>query len=90
VGFGEIGETVKATVEYYREDGNWHLQLHGPDWLIRDLYNDCNQKGGVFTIGNRGGNTMLIIAASWEVRRRAWEQPQDEAASEGQSCESPS
>lgn len=68
-GLDLIGEPVGGTVEFYRDGGHWCILLLAPNWLLKDLASDMNAKGGVITQGNRGGGSMLLIAASWDARR---------------------
>lgn len=66
--FDTIGERVHGTAEFYRENGHWHILLRAPSWVLSDIEMDLRGKGNVITQANRGSDSMLLVAASWQVR----------------------
>lgn len=71
-----IGEPIHGTADFYRDGGHWCIHLSAPNWLLKDLSEDMNAKGGVITEGNRGNGSMLLVAASWSARHPLQEEPQ--------------
>ncbi len=72
-----LDDWISGNAEYFRQDGHWCIHLHAPEWLIRDIRNDLESKGNIFTVGNYAGRSMLIVAASWDKRTK----------SDGKPCE---
>ena len=66
-----MNNCITGQAAYYKADGHWNISLVAPEWVISDIKKELAAKGGVITVGSYGGATMLLVAASWDVRHPA-------------------